>query len=351
MHDARCPLGGARATARQPVRYPGGVCALRLANALGHLILLPFQGQQIWDVHLRGRRLTMKSMFDAPMPTRDFLSSYGGFLLHCGVTGMGVPGQDDTHPLHGELHHVPYQSAAVVLGADERGAYIGLTGRYRHTQAFHCNYVATPVVRLYADSSVFTVAMEIQNQKASAMPFMFLEHVNFVPVDHGRLVQTVVCDAQHMRVRDNPGPPGDAASAYQELLRRLREQPQQCLVFQPGQAYDSEVVLYLRYRADSSGWARTLQVHPDGSSDLVRHRPEQLNHTVRWLCQTPDQDAFGVEPSTAEVDGFSAESRKGHVRSLPAGAVFRSDLEVGVLDAEATRREEQLIGETLLARA
>lgn len=331
--------------------YPSGVCALRLDNALGHLILLPYQGQQIWDAHLRGRRLTMKSMFDAPVPTRDFLSSYGGFLLHCGATCMGVPGPDDKHPLHGELHSAPYQNASVLVGADARGSYIGLTGSYRHTQAFQCNYVATPVVKLYADSSVFTVAMEIHNQKASAMPVMYLEHINFRPVDHGRLVQTVVCDAQHMRVRDNPGPPGEAATAYQELLQQLRKEPEQHLVFRPGQAYDPEVVMYLRYLADSSGWARTLQVHPDGSSDLVRHRPEQLNHAVRWLCRTPDQDALGVEPSTAEVDGFSAESRKGHVRSLAAGAVFRVDLEVGVLDAQATLREEQLAGQTLLAQA
>ena len=331
-------------------RYPSGVCGLRLRNALGDLMLLPYQGQQIWDASMRGRRLTMKSMFDAPIATRDFLSSYGGFLLHCGATGMGVPGKDDKHPLHGELHSAPYQGASVLLGADERGAYIGLTGSYRHTQAFACNYVATPLVKLYADSSVFCVEMTIHNQKASAMPLMFLEHINFLPVDGARLAQTVICDPQNMRVRENPGASVDGAPGHDALVRLLLREPQHHLVFKPGQAYDPEVVLYLRYLADASGWARTLQIHPDGSSDLVRHRPQQLSHGVRWLCRTPDQDAFGVEPCTAEVDGFSAERAKGHVLTLAAGAVFRSALELGVLDPGQTRHEESLIRQTLLAR-
>lgn len=331
-------------------RYPGGVCAVRLVNGLGNLVLLPFQGQQIWDATMRGRRLTMRSMFDAPVPTRDFLSSYGGFLLHCGATGMGVPGNGDKHPLHGELHSAPYQHASILVGADERGPYIGLTGRYRHTQAFQCNYVAAPTVKLYADSSVFTVLMEVHNQKASSMPLMYLSHINFLPSDGGRLVQSVVCDPHNMRVRENPAALINAPSGFGELLQLLQKEPQHHLTFRPGQAYDPEVVLYLRYLAGSDGWARTMQVHPDGSADLVRHRPEQLNHAVRWLCRSPDQDAFGVEPSTAEVDGLGAETRKGHVRNLAAGATFRAELEIGVLDGDATRAEERLVEHTLSAR-
>jgi hypothetical protein len=34
-------------------RYPSGVCAVRLKNSLGELVLLPYQGQQIWDATLR----------------------------------------------------------------------------------------------------------------------------------------------------------------------------------------------------------------------------------------------------------------------------------------------------------
>ncbi len=131
--------------------YPTGVAGLRLKNWQGELELLPFQGQQIWSAAFRGRTLTMKSMFDAPNPTRDYLQNYGGFLIHCGATAMGVPAATDTHPLHGELPNAPYQEAFLIAGEDERGQYLGLGGRYRHTLAFSANYTAEPLVKLYAD--------------------------------------------------------------------------------------------------------------------------------------------------------------------------------------------------------
>ena len=115
------------------------MCALRLQNELGELVLLPFQGQQIWSAAFGGRNLTMKSMFDQPRPTRNYLETYGGFLLHCGVTAMGVPAGGDTHPLHGELPNAPYQKAWLVAGEDER-ALPGLGGEYQHTVAFNINY-------------------------------------------------------------------------------------------------------------------------------------------------------------------------------------------------------------------
>ena len=328
-------------------RYPSGVCALRLRNSLGELVMLPYQGQQIWDATLHGRRLTMKSMFDQPYPTRDFLSTYGGFLLHCGAVVMGAPGSEDNHPLHGELPNAPYQSAALVFGSDEKGEYIGLTGTYRHTVAFNYNYTATPLVKLYEDSSVFTVSMTIHNLKASPMPLMFLEHVNFCPVDGGRLAQTVVCDPENMRVRANIPPFMEVAPGYREFVKVLQEHPEKHLVFDPALVYDPEMVLYLNYLADKNGWAHTMQIHSDGSADLLRHRPEQLDHGVRWICRTADQDALGMEPCTAEVEGFSAEKKKGNVRSLPGNLTFTTELEVGVLTPEETRREEALIKQVL----
>jgi len=309
--------------------------------------MLPYQGQQIWDATLRGRRLTMKSMFDQPYPTRDFLSTYGGFLLHCGATAMGVPGSEDNHPLHGELHNAPYQSATLVFGTDEKGEYIGLTGVYRHTVAFNYNYTATPLVKLYEDSSIFTVSMTIHNLKASPMPLMFLEHVNFLPVDGGRLAQTVICDPQNMKVRANIPSFMEVAPGYREFVKALQEDPARHLVFDPALIYDPEMVLYMNYLADKNGWAHTMLIHPDDSADILRHRPEQLNHGVRWICRTADQDALGMEPCTAEVEGFSAEKKKGNVRSLPGNLTFTTELEVGVLTPEETRREEALIKQVL----
>src|SRR5512136_1170620 len=111
--------------------FDSGVCGLRLKNERGQLVLLPFQGQQIWSAEFGGRTLTMKSMFAEPRPTRQYLENYGGFMLHCGAIRMGVPGKEDTHPLHGELPNAPYPKAFLVAGSDERGPYLGLGGEHQ----------------------------------------------------------------------------------------------------------------------------------------------------------------------------------------------------------------------------
>jgi hypothetical protein len=36
------------------------------------------------------------------------------------------------------------------------------------------------------------------------------------------------------------------------------------------------------YLADEEGWAHSLQVHPDGSADYVRHRPTELDKSMRY---------------------------------------------------------------------
>ncbi|PKO12947.1 MAG: DUF4432 domain-containing protein [Chloroflexi bacterium HGW-Chloroflexi-10] len=322
-------------------RYPSGVCALRLKNNLGELVLLPFQGQQIWDANMLGRRLTMKSMFNQPYPTRDFLSTYGAFLLHCGATAMGVPGPQDQHPLHGDLPNAPYSEAWLELGQDENGAFIGLGGYYTHTLAFNYHYRAEPLVKIYAGSSVFHVSMTITNLKQSKMPLMYLAHVNFRPVDNGRLVSTVEATPEHMRVRADFPDFMEVDPAFRQFVQELKTNPQKHTQLKTEMKYDPELVFFMDYYADSQGWAHSLQIHPDGSADVVRHRTTQLNHTLRWICRTPDQDAIGFEPATAEGTGYSSEKDKGNLRWLAPEERFHCDLQIGVLTSEEAALQEQ----------
>jgi hypothetical protein len=324
--------------------FDGDVCGLRLKNELGHLVMLPFQGQQIWSAEFNGRNLTMQSMFDAPRATRDYLQTYGGFLLHCGATAMGVPTAEDTHPLHGELPNAPYQQAHLVVGQDERGSYIGLGGQYQYTLAFNHNYVAEPLVKVYSGSSLFWVAMTITNLKRSEMELMYLAHVNFRPVDNGRLVYSAPATPEHVRVRTSipshihPGP------GYVEFIQELSRQPEKHNVLAPGLPFDPEVVFFIDYLADAEGWAHSMQVHPDGSADYIRHRPDQLDKGVRWICRTPDQDALGLLlPATAEPEGYLAERAKGNLKVLPAGGQFHFELEMGALaPAEVGPMQEKI---------
>jgi len=329
-------------------QFSTGVHAVRLKNQLGELVLLPFQGQQIWDAQFFGRSLTMKSMFTQPNATTNYLNTYGGFMLHCGATAMGVPAGPDTHPLHGELPNAPYQSAQLLVGEDERGLYLGLTGSYQHTIAFNYNYVARPLVKLYANSSRVPLEITVQNLKKSPMEVMYLAHVNFRPVDNGQLIYSAPCDPQHVRVRSSIPSHIHPPQGYREFLNELEATPAKHNLLAPGLAFDPEVVLYVDYQTDAAGWAHTMQLHPDGSADFISHRPDTLDHGVRWICRTPDQDALGmVLPATAEPEGYTAEQAKGNIKTLPALSEISFKMEVGALPpaeaAQLAARIEQIL--------
>jgi Domain of unknown function (DUF4432) len=313
--------------------YSSGVHAVQLDNGLGEVVMLPFHGQQIWNLEFFGRNLTMKSMFPEPRDTRVYLENYGAFLIHCGATAMGVPAAGDTHPLHGELTHAPYQTAQLLIGQDDRGPYMGVTGTYDHAVAFGPHYVARPLVKLYANSSRVHVSLEIENLNRTPMELMYMAHANFRPVDDARLEYSAKVSPEHVRVRSSIPSHVKPTPEYLAFLERLSKDPASHHVLRPDLAFDPEVVFYIDYLADAHGWAHAMQVLPDGSADFISHQPAQLRKGVRWISRTPNQDCFGLNlPATAEPEGYTAEKAKGNVMLLEPLTTWRMDLEVGALE-------------------
>jgi hypothetical protein len=324
--------------------FESGVAGLRLQNSRGELVMLPYQGQQIWSAIMDGRNLTMKSMFDEPNPTRNYLETYGGFLIHCGVTAMGVPGAGDTHVLHGELPNAPYQKAHVVLGEDSKGRYIGLGGVYHHTVAFATNYLAKPLVKLYEGSTMFEVVLEVENLKNSPMELMYLAHINYRPVNNGRLVYSAPSTPEYIKVRTEIPTHIKFPDGYKEMVEDLAKYPEKHNVLSSSKKYDPEVVLFIHYLADENGWGHTMQVLPDGSADYVKHKPKQLDHGVRWMCRTADQDALGmIEAATAEPEGYTAEKAKGNIKIVKSKSTWRCEIEMGTVSAKEAAKVEKAV--------
>ncbi|PID56776.1 DUF4432 domain-containing protein [candidate division KSB3 bacterium] len=334
-------------------RYENGVCGLRLKNSCGQLVMLPFQGQQIWQCEFGGRDLVMKSMFQHPVPTRDYLSTYGAFLVHCGATAMGVPSKDDTHPLHGELPNALYQKAYLQAGHDEGRAFIALGGQYEHIVAFNYHYVFEPLVKLYADSSVFPVSATLSNLKQTEMEIMYLAHVNFRPSDYGRIVCSAPCTPEHTRVSINVPKHMKSSHSLEEFsafLNTLKEHPEKHLTLTPDLLLDPEVLFFIDYSADSEGYAHSLHVQPDGYAHFLKHRVAELNKGVRWIARNADQDALGLYlPGTAEHQGYIAEKEKGNLRLLQGGESIEFSLEAGLLTPQAAAQEEKIIADILSA--
>ena len=322
-------------------RYASGVAAIRVSNEVGEIIWLPFQGQQIWDAHFHGRRLTMRSMFDDPVNTNDYLGNCGGFLLHCGVLAMGNPCPEDSHPLHGELPNARYQEASIALGEDQAGAYLELCGKRRHTIAFAANYEAKPRIRIHAGSGRLDVQMTVGNLKRTAMELMYLAHVNFLPVDGATLIDTASDDPENVKVRVTLPPFFVPSQAHADFISAVQKNPTLHRSMVPGRAIDPEIVMGLAFKSDAAGEAHSMQLLPDGSADFISHQPAELPRGIRWITRTADQDALGLYlPGTAGADGYTAEKTKGNIINLAPGDVFQCNFRCGALtpmEAEALR--------------
>lgn len=311
-------------------RYESGIEALRVKNARGEITVLPFKGQQIWRAEFDGRDLTMKSMFDEPVTTTDYLKTYGGFLIHCGLTGLGAPGPTDQHPLHGELPNAPFQEAWLQL--DPASQEITICGAYRYTVAFATNYRATTKICMGEGTTVLDVSVAVENLKKTPMDLMYLAHANFRPVDYGELHYSARTADNAVRVRQSIPAHITPKQGYCEFITALAEDPTLHQVLKPELAFDPEIVFSIDMQAGDDGLAHALQQHPDGAADYMSYRPSQAPICMRWVCRSPDQDGIGVAfPSTSEVEGYAAEKAKGQIVTLGGEETWRIDMKMGYL--------------------
>ena len=311
-------------------RYHSGVAALRVRNAVGEVVILPFQGQQVWDAQFHGRRLTMRSMFDEPQATRDYLRSYGALLLHCGGTAMGNPGPDDRHPLHGELPALPLTEAWLECGRDADGPFLDVAGEGHDVLAFSHDFVARPRLRLREAGGTIEVDLTVENRAGTTLPFMYLAHINFLPADGATLHDAA--DDGSIVVQQHADIPADARDYHD----RVNADPASHRTVQPGTAVLPELVLTMKVAAGTDGWTHMLQQHPGGGGDFVSYRPSELPCAVRWMTRGPNQDALGlVLPATAPPDGLAAARRAGQLVEVAPGASFHTRYRFGALDQSA----------------
>ena len=317
-------------------RYASGIAALRIRNRVGEIVCLPYQGQQIHDAAFHGRRLTMRSMFGDPLPASTYLGNSGGFLVHCGATAMGNPAVEDSHPLHGELPNLIYQSASLLVGEDAQGTWMGMTGIGRYTIAFTHNYEVRPMLKLHAGDGRIDASLEIRNLKHTPMELMYLAHANFRPHDGARLIDTVPDDGENIRIRTKlPQGLFKPAETHKAMLAAMVENPALHRDLVPGRKVDPEIVMGMSFRSDAEGWGHAMQLLPDGTADYISHKPEELPGGVRWMTRNADQDALGLFlPGTAEADGYTAEKAKGNIKVIEPQGKFTCALSFGALNKE-----------------
>ncbi|MDR3440240.1 aldose 1-epimerase family protein [Telmatospirillum sp.] len=326
-------------------RYDSGIEAIRLGNRRGHLVVLPFFGQMVWDAVFDGVDLSMDDMFAMPRPADVIVGTYGCFAFHSGLLRNGCPSPDDDHPLHGEMPCAPMDRAGLATGVDAQGPWMAVTGERDYAMGFGSHYKARPRIVLRPDDALFDIGMEVENLSADAMDLMYMCHVNFAFCPGARIIQpagftptdTVVRTAIPGHVR----PTED----YRKLIDTLAVDPTAMEVLDEPERYNPEQVFYIRnLKTDGNGQTRLMMRRPQGDAFSIAFDRHAFPHTVRWILVNSDQKvaAFAL-PATCEPEGYLAEKRKGHVRSLPGGATARFTVRLGHLDAaEATGVENEI---------
>lgn len=310
-------------------RYSTGVEAIRVENSKGCFIILPFQGQQIWRANFLGKDLVMKTQLEEPVSTTEYLKTYGGFLLHCGICACGVPQSDDNHPLHGETPNAVYDNAYIECN-DE---YIAVGGSLEYNVAFTRHHIFSPQCRLYKDDTVLKVHVSIENKRHESMEYMYLAHINFHPIDGAKLIYSADYRKNKVHKRIGENVEKNKAAALMDYMNALEENSSlHHKVGGEGQLYDPEVCFTIYYDGDENNRAYTLQYNNEGAC-YVSHPTDYLPYAIRWIARTGDEDSMGmVLPATCEHLGYSNAKRDGQVKILEPMGKIEFVIEAGYLD-------------------
>lgn len=322
-------------------RYSAGVEALRLGNSRGHLIVLPFMGQMIWDAVFDDVDLTMTHIFAQPRPVDEIVATYGCLAFHSGLLRNGCPSPEDSHALHGEMPCAAMDSATLVVEHCDDGVRVRIEGEYEYAMGFGDHYRATPWVELAAESTLFRMGMTVENLASVPMDLMYMCHINFAFWDNARIVQPAPFTPEHTRVRSAIPGHVPATADYRGFIDELAEHPERMETLDEPERYAPEQVFYLDGPGrDNAGMTQSMLQRPAGDALFVRYSTEQFAHTVRWILRSEDQQvcAFAL-PSTCEPEGYIAEQRKGHVQSLAPGERRLFDVQLGYLNADAAGAE------------
>ncbi|ROV62103.1 DUF4432 family protein [Vibrio ponticus] len=285
-------------------KYNSGVEAIEIKNSQGHLVVLPFMGQMIWDAEFLDTDLCMKNMFREPKPAKSIVETYGCFAFHAGMIRMGCPTPQDDHVLHGEMPCAAMDFAWLEIDEEQ----VKLAGSYEYVMGFGDHYLATPSVTLGKDASVFDIRMTVKNLASVEMPLQYMCHINAAFIEGAVMTQNIPDSA--FDLRDSVPAhvkPNQQWLAFNEALKGAApistlDQPEM---------YDPEIVYCLDDVAQYVDHAKfTMQV---GSKTLVTEfSTQEFNSVTRWILRSGDQQVAAYAlPATCRPEGFLTAKQKG----------------------------------------
>ncbi|WP_274585221.1 aldose 1-epimerase family protein [Neisseria leonii] len=307
--------------------YPQQTAALKIANSRGFVEILPFMGQIIWHAEFDGINLRMDNPFRRPQRAAEIIDTYGCFAFHSGLLSGGCPSPEDTHPLHGEFPCAPMDRAWLEIDSGR----IRLVSEYEYVKGFGHHYLATPSVTLSADSPRFDIGMRVQNLSgAQAMPLLYMCHMNYAYVEHGRMSQNLPDTAFTLR-RTVPAHVRPTAQ-WQAFNQAVLNGEVDGSILNRPDCYDPEIV-YFADNLPQYGEEAVFELYNPATQKtfITRFQTAEFPHATRWILNNPDQKvaAFAL-PATARPEGYLAAEQAGTLQWLAPGACRSFTVHTGI---------------------
>jgi hypothetical protein len=187
---------------------------------------------------------------------------------------------------------------------------------------------------LRADDTTFDIVMTVENLSTGPMDLMYLCHANFAFAEGAQIVQPAPFDPEHVVTR--AAIPGHVTPTddYRAFLKELAARPDLMEVLDEPQRYAPEQVFYIKkVRPSADGLTHFMLARREGDGFSIACDSVAMPHAIRWILDNEDQRvaAFAI-PGTCEPEGYTAERRKGHVRSLASGMRETFTTRLGYVD-------------------
>ena len=97
--------------------------------------------------------------------------------------------------------------------------------------------------------------------------------------------------------------------------------------------YNTDLCFFINdMKEDKDGWAHFIQLHEDGSADIISQKPRELDHHTRWILRNNNMEVLGMLPATCDPEGYTTEKQKGNVREIPPNGSVSFTVKVGFLN-------------------
>ncbi|NUW75838.1 aldose 1-epimerase family protein [Vibrio mediterranei] len=308
-------------------KYNSGVEGLKIENAKGYLIILPYMGQMIWDAKFLGENLCMENMFSEPKPSNEIVATYGCFAFHSGLIRNGCPSADDDHPLHGEMPCASMDRAWIEVDEYQ----VTLKGEYEYVMGFGDHYIATPSVSIGKDASVFEIKMKVQNLASVPMPLQYMCHMNTAYFPEAMMTQNIPDKAVKLR-ESIPGhvKPTPQWLEFNDVLKAQSTPIQQ---LSTPDMYDPEIVYFMDDLSQYTDKAEFQMTISNGKTLVTRFDTTEFNYATRWVLYNGDQKVGAyVLPATCRPEGYLAAEKNDTLIRLQPKEVRAFTVTTGIVE-------------------